>query len=132
MDCILVFRLGRGSLTFLLNGHFRFTSDGECGMTHYRRFGVSGVATVRGRQVDDDATVIAEALEAAALPFLLRELAICPDAWIGAIGQAHWMMRSGCCPILLVQRKRWTACSDQRVWYSHPGIPSNKCCTSRW
>jgi len=55
-------------------------------MTHYRRFGVSGVATVRGRQVDDDATVIAEALEAAALPFLLRELAICPDAWIGAIG----------------------------------------------
>ena len=83
---MLVFRLGRGSLDFLLDGHFRFISDGECGVTHYRRFGVSGVVTVRGRQVDGDATVIAEALEAAALPFLLSKLAICPNARVGATG----------------------------------------------
>src|SRR5882724_11587168 len=44
------------------------------------------VATVGGRRVDGDATVVAEALEAAAFPFLLRELAICPNAWVGAAG----------------------------------------------
>jgi len=28
-----------GSFNLLLNGRFRFTSDGECGATRYRRFG---------------------------------------------------------------------------------------------
>ena len=44
------------------------------------------VVTVGGRQVDGKATVIAEAFEAAALPFLLGKLAIHTDAWIGATG----------------------------------------------
>jgi len=35
---------------------------------------------LRGRQVDGEATVIAEAFEVVALPFLLGELSICPDA----------------------------------------------------
>ena len=47
---------------------------------------MSGVATVGGRRVNGDATVIAEALEAAALPFLLCELAIHPNAWVGVTG----------------------------------------------
>jgi len=38
---------------------------------------VSRVATVGRRQVNGEATVIAEALEAAAFPFLLSELAVC-------------------------------------------------------
>ena len=83
---MLVFRLSRGSLNFLLNGCFRFTSDSECDVTHYRRFGVSRVATVGGGQVDGQATIVAEALEAAAFPFLLSELAVCSDAWVGLTG----------------------------------------------
>jgi len=88
MDHVLVFQLGRRALDFLLNGHFRFTCDGECGATHYRRLGVLRVATVRGRQVDGKAAVVAEALEAAAFPFLflLSELAVCSNAWVGSTG----------------------------------------------
>ena len=41
---------------------------------------------VRGRRVYGDAAVVAEALEVVALLFLLGELAICPDAWVGATG----------------------------------------------
>jgi len=47
---------------------------------------MSGIATVGGRRVDGDAAVISEAFEAAALPFLLRELTIHPNAWVGATG----------------------------------------------
>jgi len=86
MDHILVFRLSQRALDFLLNGCFRFTRDGECGMTHYRRLGVSRVATVGGRQVDGEATVVAETLELAALLFLLSELAVCSNAWVGSTG----------------------------------------------
>ena len=39
-----------------------------------------------GRRVNGDATVVAEALEAAAFPFLLHELAIRPNAWVGVTG----------------------------------------------
>jgi len=60
---MLVFRLSRRALNFLLNGRFRLTHDGECGATRYRRFGVSRVVTVRGRQVDGEAAVVAEALK---------------------------------------------------------------------
>ena len=42
------------------------------------------VATVRGGQVDGKAAVVAEALEAAAFPLFLGELAICPDSRVGA------------------------------------------------
>ena len=90
---MLVFQLSRGSLTFLLNGHFRFTSDGECGATCYRRFGVSRVATVRGQKINGEATVVAEAFEAATLPFFLGELAIFPNAWVGLTGHRG----VGCC-----------------------------------
>src|SRR5882724_10684970 len=45
------------------------------------------VATVGGRRVDGQATIVAEALEVAAFPFLLSELAICPNAWVGATGR---------------------------------------------
>src|SRR5882724_5458909 len=45
------------------------------------------VATVGGRRVDGDATVVAEALEVAAFLFLLSELAIHPNAWVGATGR---------------------------------------------
>jgi len=75
------------ALDFLLDGRFRFTRDGECGTTHYRRLGVSRVATVGGGQVDGQATVVGEALEAAAFPFLLSELAICSNAWVGLTGR---------------------------------------------
>jgi len=40
----------------------------------------------RGGQVDGQAAVVAEALEAAEFPFLLSELAVCSDAWIGSTG----------------------------------------------
>jgi len=52
-------------------------------MTRYSRFGVSGVVTDGGRQVNGEATVIAEAFEAATLLFLLGELTICPNSWVG-------------------------------------------------
>jgi len=55
-------------------------------MTCYRRFGVSRLVTVGGRQVDGEATVIAEAFEVAALPFLLGKLAICTDSQICETG----------------------------------------------
>ena len=84
---MLVFRLGRRALYFLLDGHLRFTHDGERGATRYRRFGVSRVATVGGRQVDGEAAVVAEALEAVVFPFLLGELAVCSDAWVGSTGR---------------------------------------------
>ena len=47
---------------------------------------MSRVVTVRGRQVNGEAAVIAEAFEAAMLLFLLGELAICPNARVGATG----------------------------------------------
>ena len=78
--------LGQGSLNNLLNGHFRFTCDSEGGMTHYSRFWVSGVVTVGGRQVDGEATVIAEAFEVVMFPFFLGELTICSKAQVGATG----------------------------------------------
>jgi len=62
------------------------THDGECGVTCYKRLGVSRVATVRGGQVNGKAAVVAEALEVAAFPFLLSELAVCSDAWVGSTG----------------------------------------------
>jgi len=55
-------------------------------MTHYSRFGVSGVVTVRGRKVFGKATVITEAFEAAMLLFLLGKLTICPDTQVGVTG----------------------------------------------
>src|SRR5882724_2079297 len=85
MDHALVFQLGRGSLDNLLNGHFRFSCNSEGSATHRGRFWMPRVVTVGGRGVDGDATVVAEALEAAAFPFLC-ELAICPNAWVGAAG----------------------------------------------
>ena len=86
MDCVLVFQLGWGSLHELLNSRLWFTCDSEGSTTCRSRFGVSGVVTVGCRQVDGDATVIAEAFEAAALLFFLSELAICPNAWVGVTG----------------------------------------------
>ena len=47
---------------------------------------MSRVATVRGRQVDGEAAVISEALEAVVFSFLLSELAISSDAWVGPTG----------------------------------------------
>ena len=47
---------------------------------------MSKVATVRGRQVDSEATVVAEAFEVETLPFLLSGLAICSDAGVGSTG----------------------------------------------
>ena len=96
---MLVFRLSRGSLNNILDGHFSFTSDGEGGMTCYRRFGVLRVATVGGRQVDGEATVIAEAFEVAVLPFLLGRLAICPNAQNGVTGHGG----IGCCSNVVAQ-----------------------------
>ena len=55
-------------------------------MTHCSRFGVLGVATVGGRQVNGEATVIAEAFEEAVLPLFLGECTICPKARVGATG----------------------------------------------
>src|SRR5882724_11444446 len=69
------------------------------------------VATVGGRRVDGDATVVAEALEVAAFPFLLSELAIRPKAWVGATGHGcirrcsrvaarfHWCGGRGSMPV---------------------------------
>ena len=86
MDRVLVFRFGQRALDFL-DGRFRFTRDGECGATCYRRLGVSRVATVGGGQVNGQATIVAEALEVAAFLFLLSELAICSNAWVGPTGR---------------------------------------------
>src|SRR5882724_751265 len=86
MDRMLVFQLSQRALDFPLDGRLRFTHDGEGGTTCYRRFGVSRVATVGGGQVYGQAAVVAEALEAAAFPFLLSELAVCSDAWVGSTG----------------------------------------------
>ena len=81
---MLVFRLSWRALDFLLDGHFRFTCDGECGATCYRRLGLSRVVTVRGGKVDGEAAVITEAFEMAALPFFLGELTIHPKVRVGA------------------------------------------------
>ena len=45
-----------------------------------------GVVTVGSRQVDCQATIIAEAFEVAVFLFLLSELAIRSDAQVGATG----------------------------------------------
>jgi len=82
MDRVLVSDSVEG-LYFLLDGRLRFTCDGECVATHYRRFGVLRVVTVRGRQVNGEAAVVTEALEAAAFLLFLGELAICSNAWVG-------------------------------------------------
>ena len=79
MDPILVFPLSQWYLDNLLNDSLGFTCDGEGGMTSCRRIGELGILTVGGMQVDGQATVIAEAFEAAMLPLLLGELAICPN-----------------------------------------------------
>ena len=55
-------------------------------MTSHRRFRVSSIATIRGRQVDGQAAVITEAFEVAMLPFFLGELTIHPDTRVGATG----------------------------------------------
>src|SRR5882724_10899092 len=102
MDRVLVFRLGRRALDFLLDGHLRFTRDGEGGATCYRRLGVLRVVTVRGGKVNGQATIVAEALEAAvAFLFLLSELAIRSNAWVGAtghgcIGRCGWVAAQFC------------------------------------
>jgi len=44
------------------------------------------VVTVGGRQVNGQATVIAEAFESAMLPFFLGELTIHPDSRVGVTG----------------------------------------------
>jgi len=49
--------------------------------------GVLKVPTVRGRKVDGQATVIADAFGAVALLFFLGELTICPDTRVGATGR---------------------------------------------
>ena len=85
MDHMLVFQLGWWPFDYL-NGCLRFTCDGEGGMTSCRRFGVSSVPTVRGRQVDGHTTVIAEAFEVATFSCLLGELAIHPNTRVGATG----------------------------------------------
>src|SRR5882724_11402958 len=64
MDHVLVFGLSRKVFDLLLDGSPRFTRDSERGATRYRRLVVSRVVTVGCRQVDGEATVIAEALEA--------------------------------------------------------------------
>jgi len=51
------FQLSQGPST-PPHGRFRFTSDGECGVTRYRRFGVESCGS-QGRQVDGAATVVA-------------------------------------------------------------------------
>src|SRR5882724_6913068 len=92
MDGVLVFRLCRRALYFLLDGRLRFTHDGERGVTRYRRFGVPRVATVGGRQVNGEAAVVTEALEAAVFPLFLGELALCSNAWVGPTGRgwSNW------------------------------------------
>ena len=49
-----------------------------------------GVLTVGSRQVDHQASIIAEAFDVAALLFLLGELAIHPDAQVGAVRVCPW------------------------------------------
>src|SRR5882724_1665232 len=83
MDHVLVFQLSQWFLDYLLNGHLRFTHDGEGGATSGRRFGVSSIATVRGRQFDSQAAVITEAFEVAMLPFSFSELPVCPNTRVG-------------------------------------------------
>ena len=83
MDHVLVFQLGWWPFDYLLNGHLRFTHDGEGGATSGRRFGVSSIATVRGRQFDSQAAVITQAFEVAMLPFSFSELPVCPNTRVG-------------------------------------------------
>ena len=84
MDHTLVFQLSWGYLNNRIKGHLGFTHDGEGGVTCHRRFRVSGILKVGGRQVDGQATIIAEAFEAVVLPFLLGELAVFPISRVGA------------------------------------------------
>jgi len=48
------------------------------------------LTTIRGRKVVGEAAVIAESFEVAALLFLLGELAIHPDAQVGAVRVCPW------------------------------------------
>ena len=81
---MLVFQLSQGCLNILLDVCLRFTHDGEGGVTSHGRFRVSSILTVGGRQVNGQAAVIAEAIEAVMLSFLLGELAIHPDTRVDA------------------------------------------------
>jgi len=63
MDHVLVFRLSQRALGFILDGRFRFTRDGEHGMTSLQEaWGVESCDS-RGGQVDGEAAVVAEAFE---------------------------------------------------------------------
>jgi len=86
VDHIFVFQLSQWSLDYLLDGHLRFTCDGEGSATSCRRFGVLRVVRVGGRQVNGQATVIADAFELAMLPFFLGELTIHPNSKVGVTG----------------------------------------------
>src|SRR5882724_5185258 len=101
MDHMLVFQLSQWSLNYLLNGHLGFTNDGEGGVTSGRRFRVSSNVTVGGRQVNGQATVIAEAFEAATLLFCFGELPISPNPRVGVtcfwcIRRCNWVVAQFC------------------------------------
>jgi len=83
MDHTLVFQLSWGYLNNPIKGHLGFTHDGEGGVTCHRRFRVSGILKVGGRQVDGQATIVAEAFESVVLLFLLGELAVHTNSGVG-------------------------------------------------
>ena len=62
---------------------------------------MSGILTVRGRQVNGQDAVIAEAFEVAVLPFLLGELAVHPNTRVcvtchSYIRQCGWVVTQFC------------------------------------
>src|SRR5467141_4114225 len=73
---MLVSRVCRGLLDYLLDGCIGLASDGEDHLTNGRGLGMPRIVTVRGGHIDGEGTIVAESLDMSPFVFHFCELAI--------------------------------------------------------
>jgi len=98
---MLVLQLSWWPLNYLLDSCLGFTHDGEGGTTSGRGFGMSGITTLSGRQVNGQGKIVAEAFEAVTLLFHFGEFSVCTDTsngstWFWHIGRHCWRVAQFC------------------------------------
>src|SRR5882672_8718929 len=96
MDCVLVSRVHRGLLDYLLDGCIGLASDGEGGPTYSGGLGMPSITAVWGHHIDGAGTIVTESLDASPFAFHFGELAMSPEL---ATSVAFGRLRSvGCSP----------------------------------
>src|SRR5882672_6849345 len=100
MDCMLVSRVHRRLLNYLLDGCIGLASDGKDRPTNGRGLGMPRIATVRGGHIDGEGTVVAESLDASLFAFHFGELAISPKlatsvafGWLRSVSRSPGVTR---------------------------------------